>query len=146
VATSRYFEGADLEGRTPMSEFTHRLPHAPWRKPSRNEEEYFQREEFEQRMSAARKRETQRQTEEREQWLTSHRSRCPKCGSRLEEIITEDARADQCPACLGVWLDHETFDRLTHPEEKNTYLTGIFREVILQYTTGRVDPIPHEEG
>jgi hypothetical protein len=129
-----------------MSEFTHRLPHAPWRKPSRNEEEYFHREEFNKRMSAARARETRREKEAREAWLTSHKGRCPKCGGMLERISTADARADQCPACLGVWLDHETFDRLTHPDEKNTYLTGIFREVLLQYTTGRVDPIGREDG
>ena len=94
-----------------MSEFTHRLPHAPWR----------------------------------EEWLASHSDRCPKCGSRLEEIRTTDARADQCPACLGVWLDHETFDRLTNPTQKNEYLTGIFREMLLQYTTGRVNPMGGED-
>ena len=83
-------------------------------------------------------KEAARAQEERERWLASHRDHCPKCGSALEEIRTADARADQCPACLGVWLDHETFDRLTHPHDRNEYLKGIFREVVLQYTTGRV--------
>lgn len=125
-----------------MSEFTHRLPHQPWPKPSRNEDRYFIQEEFRKRMAAAREREARREAEERRRWLEAHRDHCPKCGSRLEEVRTPEGSADQCPQCLGVWLDHATFDRLTHAEEKNTYLTGIFREMLLQYTTGEVKATP----
>ena len=119
-----------------MSEFTHRLPHQPWSKPSRNEQEYFHREEFQSRMSAARQREAVREQQERRRWLDAHEGHCPKCGGVLEGIHTVEGRVDQCPNCLGVWLDHEMFDRLTHPTEKNAYLTGILREVILEWTTG----------
>src|SRR3990167_1719019 len=101
-----------------MSEFTHRLPHQPWSKPSRNEQEYFRREEFQHRMAAARHREAVREQEERQRWIVAHQGHCPKC--------------------LGVWLDHEMFDRLTHPTQKNAYLTGILREVLLEWTTGDV--------
>jgi len=121
-----------------MSEFTHRLPHQPWSKPSRNEQEYFRREEFQKRMAAARSREAAREQEERQRLLDTHAGRCPRCGGRLEEIRTAEGAAEQCPNCLGVWLDHEMFNRLTHPSEQNTYLTGILREVILQWTTGDV--------
>lgn len=123
-----------------MSEFTHRLPHQPWSKPSRNEQEYFRREEFRKRMNAARRREAQRKDAEREELLDRHRDRCPKCGGKLEPMATPEGGADQCPNCLGVWMDHQVFDRLTHPEEKNEYLTEIFREMFLQYTTGAVKP------
>lgn len=121
-----------------MSEFTHRLPHQPWSKPSKNEDQYFLLEEFRKRMEAARHREALRDKEDRDRWLDSHRGHCPKCGGRLEPLQTEDGSADQCPNCLGVWLDHETFDRLTHPHDKNEYLTGILRELFLQWTTGEV--------
>ena len=123
-----------------MSEFTHRLPHSGWAKPSRNEEEYFHREEFRQRMELARQREAQREEEERQRLLEVHENHCPKCGGELEEVQVDDVRADQCPNCLGVWLDHQTFDQLTHPEIENEYLTGIFRDVLLQYTTGNIPP------
>lgn len=122
-----------------MSEFTHRLPHQPWSKPSRNEEEYFHREEFRRRIQAAREREARKLDEERRR-LLRFRDHCPKCGGKLEALELEDGRADQCPACLGVWLDQETFDHLTHPSRPNEYLTGILREVMLQYTTGAVNP------
>jgi hypothetical protein len=128
-----------------MTEFTHRLPHQPWSKPSRNEEEYFHRDEFRHRMELARQREAEREQEDRRRWLESHRNHCPKCGSRLEVVETDDAQADQCPQCLGVWLDHETFDRLTHPEEKNAYLTMVFRDALLQFTTGKAKPAPESD-
>jgi hypothetical protein len=119
-----------------MSEFTHRLPHQPWSKPSRNEAEYFKREEFRMRMEAACQREAERAEAERLRWLEEHGNHCPKCGSELQPLTTRSEQGDQCPCCLGVWLDHEVFDHLTRPEERNDYLTEIFRGVFLQYTTG----------
>lgn len=121
-----------------MVAFTHRLSHQPWPKPSRNEQRYFHRLEFQERMALARKRERERDASERARLLERHHDRCPKCGSPLESIQLEDGRADQCPNCLGVWLDHETFDRLTHPEERSSYLTDTLREVLLQYSTGAI--------
>jgi hypothetical protein len=121
-----------------MSEFTHRLPHQPWSKPSKNEQEYFHRLEFQKRMAAARKHEHTRDSTERARLLERHRDHCPKCGSKLESIWLEDSRAHQCPNCLGVWLDHETFDRVTRPEATNSYLTDTLREVLLQFSTGKI--------
>ena len=121
-----------------MSEFTHRLPHQPWSKPSRNEDQYFRREDFRKRMNAAREREARRELAERTRWLDEHQGHCPECGGVLEGMTTADGSADQCPNCLGVWLDHETFDRLTHPRERNRYFAGILREMLLEWTTGAV--------
>ncbi|MHB1193893.1 MAG: TFIIB-type zinc ribbon-containing protein [Longimicrobiales bacterium] len=128
-----------------MSEFTHRLPHQPWPKPSRNEDKYFHLEDFRKRMEAAREREAARAQDERQRWLDAHQGHCPRCGSRLERITLEEGSADQCPGCLGVWLDHGLFDRLTHPHEENQYLTGILRGLLLQFTTGDLKT-PHPKG
>ncbi len=121
-----------------MSEFTHRLPHQPWSKPSKNEQEYFQRQRFHERMAAARKREQERDASERKRLLERHRDHCPKCGAELEQIELADGRADQCPNCLGVWLDHETFDHMTRPDRGSSYLTETLREMLLQYSTGKI--------
>ena len=123
-----------------MTEFTHRLPHQSWNKPSRNEKEYFQREEFRLRMKAARRREAERKEAERARWIQEHGNHCPKCGGELQPITTRSEHGDQCAHCMGVWLDRETFDRLTHPDEPNPYLTGIFRDLLLQWTTGDLGP------
>ena len=126
-----------------MTKFTHKLPHQPWSKPSRNEEEYFHRQEFRVRMDKARVRASSRDAQERLRLLELHRGHCPRCGTELEAIRLAQGTAQQCPSCLGVWLEHETFDRLTHPEAKDDYLTGIFRDVLLQYTTGHL-PVDSE--
>lgn len=128
-----------------MSEFTHRLPHAGWSKPSRNEEEYFQRERFRKRMDAARRRERERAAADRAAWIEEHGGRCPTCGSPLEDAEVHDVTVRQCPTCLGVWMEHGVFDALTHPDEPNDYLTGIFRGVLLQYTTGNLPPEDRSE-
>lgn len=128
-----------------MTEFTHRLPHEPWRKPSRNEEEYFRQKEFRERMRKAREREARRETREREEMLERHGGHCPACASPLELLELSPGTAKQCPSCLGVWMDHETFDRLTHPDEPNEYLTGILRGLFLQFTTGTLHPEREDE-
>ena len=121
-----------------MSEFTHRLPHQPWAKPSRNEREYFHRQEFHARMAVARKREQDRGALERAELLERHRNHCPKCGSELERIQVLDVEADQCPNCLGVWLNHETFDQMTRPERESNYVSDTLRQVLLVYSTGNI--------
>jgi Zn-finger nucleic acid-binding protein len=131
------------------SEFTHRLPHRPWSKPSRNEEEYFRREaEFRRRMEAARRRESRVEDTEREELRSRHRGRCPKCGARMEAMELPEGRAEQCPSCLGVWMPNELFDRLTHPDQDqgSDFLTELLRGQFLQYTTGAVRRVDREKG
>ena len=76
-----------------MSKLTHTLPHQPWPKPSRNEEEYFHREEFRHRMETARHREAAAADEERQRLLELHRGHCPRCGAELEGIRLAEGTA-----------------------------------------------------
>ena len=68
---------------------------------SSNEAEYFARREAEllrqqrdalQRTAAAAERQ-------------SHHLKCPKCGFDLVTTIVHGVEIDQCPNCLGLWLD-----------------------------------------
>ncbi len=119
-----------------MGPFTYRLHHEPFRKPSKNEEEYFQRRRFEERRRRARERAEERAEEERAQLMELHRNRCPRCGERLEHIRIKKAWADQCPLCEGVWLDREVFCVLTHQKER--VLTDIFRYILLDQCMGEI--------
>jgi len=120
-----------------MSPFTHRLPHEPFPKPSRNEDEYFHRLEIEQRMARARQREEERARAERARLKALHEGHCPGCGAELQEVRARDGIVHQCPVCRGVWMDQAMFDRLTHQEEAS-YLGGIFRGLLLDYTLGEI--------
>ena len=119
-----------------MGPFTYRLHHEPFRKPSKNEEEYFQRRRFEERRRRARERAEDRAEEERSRLVELHRNRCPRCGERLEHIRVKKAWADQCPVCEGVWLDREVFCLLTHQKER--VLTDIFRYILLDQCMGDI--------
>lgn len=121
-----------------MGSFTYRLHHEPFRKPSKNEEEYFHRKKFEERRMEARRKAEDRGDEERMRLMELHRNRCPRCGEKLEHIRIKKAWADQCPVCEGVWLDREVFCLLTHQKER--VLTDIFRYILLDKSMGEIHP------
>lgn len=116
--------------------FTHRLPHGPWDKPSRNEEEYFRRLEIEKRREAARRREDERAAEERERLKQLHKGHCPTCGAKLVHIRLRDVWADQCASCGGIWLDREMFELFTY--RKRGPLADWFRSVLLEHSLGEL--------
>jgi hypothetical protein len=123
-----------------MGALTYRLHHEPFRKPSKNEEEYFHREAFEKRRSEARLTAERRADEERERLKEAHRDRCPRCGERLEHIRIRKLWADQCPVCEGVWLDRSVFCVLTH--EKEQPLAAMFRWMLVDQCMGDMQTEP----
>lgn len=119
-----------------MGPFTYRLHREPFRKPSRNEEEYFHHQVFLARKIAARQRASERAEEERLRLKELHWNRCPRCGERLEAFRTRRVQADQCPVCGGVWLEQEVFNSLTHKRGQN--LAALFRYVLADQTMGEM--------
>ena len=70
-------------------------------KPSRNEEEYFARENAERVKELRAKLDASRADAERQ----SHLGRCPRCGGHLEEKKRHNLTIDVCQECGGTWLD-----------------------------------------
>ena len=122
-----------------MYEFTHRLPHEPFRPGSKAEDHYFARQEIERRMERARQRQARLAEKERERLRELHHDRCPECGAELERVTVQEGEVRQCATCLGVFMEHELFTRLTHPEsEERGYLANLFSGLLLDFTLGRV--------
>jgi hypothetical protein len=77
-------------------------------KPSRNEDEYFARQnaelirEMRAKLDADRKKAT----------LSAQLEKCPRCGGGLKEQHVEDVKIDECQGCGGVWLDRGELDQL----------------------------------
>ena len=74
-------------------------------RPSKKEEEYIARQEFEQlKKSEAEKRlklaEIEQQAAQELHWM-----KCPKCGLNLVEIDYKHIKVDKCTYCEGIWLD-----------------------------------------
>lgn len=74
-------------------------------RPSKKEEEFIARQEFEQlKKSEAEKRRELAETEQKgAQEL--HWMKCPKCGLNLVEIDYKNIKVDKCTYCEGIWLD-----------------------------------------
>ena len=69
--------------------------------PSRNEDEYFAKQDAELIKQMRAKLDAERQQAERKQALM----KCPKDGSDLKEVEMGNVHVDVCSECGGMWLD-----------------------------------------
>jgi len=90
-------------------------------KPSRNEDEYFAKQNAE-LLEATRARAAEAAAAAERQ---SHFMKCPKSGHDLVTTTIEDTQIDTCPVCGGIWLDAGELDQLTHREDP-----GVFRKIL----------------
>jgi hypothetical protein len=81
-------------------------------KPSKPEDEYFARQEFERRKKVLQQEQARLQAEEKERLRKLHHMRCPKCGMELAEIDFKGVKVDRCVSCEGIWFDGGEIDRL----------------------------------
>ena len=76
--------------------------------PTRNEDEYFARQDAELIKEMRAKLDAERKAAERKQ----HLMRCPKCGGELQEKSMGNVTVDVCADCGGTWLDAGELDLL----------------------------------
>ena len=81
-------------------------------KPSKSEDEYFARLEFEKRRKEMEARQARIQVEERNRLKELHFMRCPKCGMELVEIELKGIKVDRCVACRGIFFDGGEIEQL----------------------------------
>jgi hypothetical protein len=74
-------------------------------KPSNQEDEYFAREEIEQKRRLARQQAEQLAQKQRDDLKAVHFMHCPKCGMNLQTLSQGSVEVDTCFNCKGVWLD-----------------------------------------
>ncbi|MBA3558819.1 MAG: zf-TFIIB domain-containing protein [Gemmatimonadaceae bacterium] len=83
-------------------------------KPSRNEDEYFVKQDAELIRARRLRLDAERAAGERAQ----HFMKCPKCGGNLKEREYHSVKIDTCEDCKGVWLDAGELDMLARVERK----------------------------
>jgi Zn-finger nucleic acid-binding protein len=69
--------------------------------PSRNEDEYFVKQDAELLKQMRARLDAERAKAER----TQPQMKCPRCGAELKETQYHHAVVDVCPKCNGMWLD-----------------------------------------
>ncbi len=77
-------------------------------KPSKNEDEYFARQNLEIIHEMRVKLDADRRKAERK----AHQNKCPRCGADLTEKHAEHVKIDECAECGGIWLDKGELDQL----------------------------------
>lgn len=77
------------------------MPHRGEDQPSRNEDEFFARQDAELIKQMRATLDHERQAQERK----THYMKCPKCGADLKEEMHDQVKVDVCPECHGMWLD-----------------------------------------
>lgn len=93
----------------------------PADKPSKNEDEYFAKHDFEELRKMREHEAAARRAAERK----SHHMRCPRCGGYLHTERFHDVEVDRCVDCHGIWLDHGEIAHLTREEHE-----GVLRKVL----------------
>ena len=93
-------------------------------KPSKNEDEYFARENAELVARMRAEADAVREKQER----ASHVMRCPRCGGHLAERERGRVKVDVCPDCGGVWLDKNELDIFEHVDRNSVhrYVADLF--------------------
>jgi hypothetical protein len=86
-------------------------------KPSKNEDEYFARQELERRKKWAQEQAAKMASEQKEQLKQLHWMKCPKCGMDLKEIEVHGVKVDQCASCGGVFLDAGEMEQIEKHEQ-----------------------------
>ena len=92
--------------------------------PSRNEDEYFAKEDAARIKALRDKLDADRKKAERSTVL----NKCPKDGTQLVEREFHNVKVDNCPTCKGMWLDAGEFEVLAHVDrnEISRFIGSLF--------------------
>ena len=85
-------------------------------KPSKAEDEYFARQEFERRKQWAAEQAAKLDSEQKEAAKKLHWMKCPKCGMDLTTVEYRGVSIDRCTACGGTFFDAGEIDELLKRE------------------------------
>ena len=86
-------------------------------KPSRNEEEYFAREDAELMRRERERTHAAATAAERK----SHYMKCPKDGYDLASSNVHGVQIESCPHCGGMWLEAGELEAVAHEDRPNVF-------------------------
>ncbi|MGQ0538620.1 MAG: TFIIB-type zinc ribbon-containing protein [Gemmatimonadaceae bacterium] len=93
-------------------------------KTSRNEDEYFAKQDAD--LIKAQRAQLDRDRAKAER--ASHFMRCPKCGGTLVETDFHHVKIDKCADCGGIWLDKGEIEMLEHVDQSQvrSFMRSLF--------------------
>ena len=103
-------------------------------KTSRQEDEYFVREDAEKKRKLALQVKKETEAAELQRLKALHHMHCPKCGLPLQEVKFRQVDVDVCFACHGVFLDQGELEHIVKHET-----SGVV-DAILNWFKGETHP------
>jgi predicted Zn-ribbon and HTH transcriptional regulator len=94
--------------------------------PSRNEDEFFAKQDAELMKQLRAKQDKERSAQERK----AHFMKCPKCGADLKEETHGHVKIDVCPECKGMWLDAGEMEIMKHQQKGGAGIMGSFMDLL----------------
>ncbi len=104
-------------------------------KPSRNEDEYFVKQEAE----LLRKQRAQTEAAALDAERRSHFMKCPKDGYDLASSVYHGVQIETCPHCGGMWLDAGEVEAVAH-EDRPGLLTRVLGDAFSSLGSSRKKP------
>jgi Zn-finger nucleic acid-binding protein len=101
-------------------------------KPSRNEDEYFVKQEAE----LIRTQRAHAEAALRDAERKSHYMKCPKDGYDLASSLYHGVQIETCPHCGGMWLDAGEVEAVSH-EERPGLLTRVLSDAFSSLSHSR---------
>lgn len=103
--------------------------------PSRNEDEYFVKQDAELLKQMRAKLDAERAKAER----TQARMKCPRCAAELQEKQYHHAVVDVCPKCNGMWLDAGEIEIIGKSFKEEASAHGVFSDLrnLFQKSSGK---------
>jgi uncharacterized protein len=90
-------------------------------KPSRNEDEYFARQNAEMIKEMRAKLDAEREKAANQKVELE----CPRCGVALVEREANHVKMDSCPKCSGIWLDAGELEQLQRVNRERGVTGGV---------------------
>lgn len=109
-------------------------------KPSRNEDEYFARQDAElMKEQRARLAREQDEAERRRHFM-----KCPRDGYDLEAADLHGVQIDHCTHCGGIWLDRGELAAIEAHHDRPGLLARFFGDVLTGIRTTHMPPDPED--
>ena len=97
-------------------------------KPSRNEDEYFAKEDAE----LMRKQRERASAASAEAERKLHHMKCPKDGYDLTSSVVHGVTIETCPHCGGIWLDAGELDAISKDDSPNV-ITRVISDALSSF-------------
>ena len=94
--------------------------------PSRNEDEYFAKQDAELIKQMRAKLDQERVQQDRK----AHYMKCPKCGADLKEETHGQVKIDVCSQCGGMWLDAGEMEMMKHTRKGSAGIMEGFMDLL----------------